>query len=452
MRELLEIGRSGMFANQKSLDVVGQNIANANTPGYSRQRVELDAIEFRKGGLSVGLGVNVETVKQLRDTLVETQIQSKEGDLGGLNEKIKLYEQLEVLFASGSDNDLDKLMTKFFNSFSELSNNPESLALRENVVFSAQNMTSRFNEIAANLDSFKDSTAKEARTLVGEVNRLTSDIAKLNVQIANVSGTGQADNKALDLRATRLNELSKLVDINTIYSNNGSVEVRIGNLVVVQHERTFTVEPEIDSTNNSLRLRLNNGRTMKNVGGQLGAMIDSYENVLPEFKTKIDTLASNLVSKVNAIHVNGFNLKDTSGIDFFKSGNTTASSISVNSQIAQDVSLIAASTTAGTPGDNTAARQIFSLLDNSSAVDNRSFIEYSLGIAAETGFSISGMRTQVESITSSKQMLENQKADASGVNMDEELANMIKFQNAYQASARVIASVQVMYDTVLSLI
>jgi len=452
MRELLEIGKRGMFANQKSLEVVGQNVANANTPGYSRQRVELEAIEFRKGGLSVGLGVNVATVKQLRDTLVETQIQSKEGDLGGFNEQIKLYEQLEVLFATGSDNDLDKLMTKFFNSFSELSNNPESLALRESVVFSAQNMTSRFNEISANLDAIKDSLTKESTTLVGEVNRLTSDIAKLNVQIANVSGTGQANNKALDLRAIRLNELSKLVDINTIYSNNGSVEVRVGNLVVVQHDRVFNVEPEIDSTNNALRLRLNNGRTLKNVGGKLGAMIDSFETVLPDFKTKVDTLASNLVSKVNQIHVNGFNLNDTTGIEFFKPGGTTASTIALNSQIVDNVSLIAASDTSGAPGNNTAARQIFTLLDSSSAVGDKSFIEYSLSIAAETGFTISSLRTQVESVSSSKLMLENQKLDASGVNMDEELANMIKFQNAYQASARVIASVQVMYDTVLSLV
>jgi len=105
MRELLEIGKRGMFANQKSLEVVGQNVANANTPGYSRQRVELEAIEFRKGGLSVGLGVNVATVKQLRDTLVETQIQSKEGDLGGFNEKIKLNKQMKIFFEKGKKKD-----------------------------------------------------------------------------------------------------------------------------------------------------------------------------------------------------------------------------------------------------------------------------------------------------------------------------------------------------------
>jgi len=222
--------------------------------------------------------------------------------------------------------------------------------------------------------------------------------------------------------------------------------------VVVQHDRVFNVEPEIDSTNNALRLRLNNGRTLKNVGGKLGAMIDSYETTLPGFKTKVDTLASNLVSKVNQVHVNGFNLNDTTGIEFFNPSGTTASTIALNSQIVDSVSLIAASDTSGALGNNTAARQIFTLLDSSSAVGDKLFIEYSLSIAAETGFTISSLRTQVESVSSSKLMLENQKLDASGVNMDEELANMIKFQNAYQASARVIASVQVMYDTVLSLV
>lgn len=452
MREILEIGKRGMFANQKALEVVGQNIANANTPGYSRQRVDLDAIEFKKGGLATGLGVNVQTVKQLRDTFAETRLREKEADLGGYDEQIKLYEQLEVLFASGSENDMDKLLTKFFNSFSELSNNPESLALRQSVVYSANNLINRFHELDAGLDAIKTDISKEATVVVSEINRLASDIAKLNVQIASASESGQADNKALDLRAMRLDELSKLVDVDTIYSNNDSVEVRIGALVLVQHDRTFNVDSEIDSVNNTFRLRLNNGRTLKSVGGKLGAMIDSYDSILPEYANRLDNLAESLVTKVNQIHVNGYDLNNNTGISFFQNGNTSASTIGLNSQIQNDVTLIAASNTNNAVGNAEAARQIFALLDDTSAVQNQSFIEYSLSIASDTGFKISGLKTQVESATSSKLMLENQKTATSGVNMDEELANMINFQNAYQASARVIASVQAMYDTILSLV
>jgi flagellar hook-associated protein 1 FlgK len=452
MRELLEIGKRGMFAGQRSLDVTGQNIANAATPGYSRQRAELAPVDFKRNGMSIGLGVNVVQVAQLRDTIIDAQVRQKEGEVGEFGEKIKLYEQIEVLLASGAENDLDKLITKFFNSFSELSNNPESLALRENVLFAAQNVTTRFGELSGSFDSIKQNLVKDSTILIDSINRLTADIARLNVSIAKGAATGQPDNYSLDLRNQRLDELSQLVDVNVIYDSTGMVEVRMGNILVVQTDRASVIEPEFDSVNNLFRLRLNNGRTVKGVGGRLGAAMDVYEKILPEFKSKLDTLAENLVEKVNELHVNGFDLNGNTGTEFFNPTNTQASNIAINSSIVSDVSRIAASNTAGANGNNQVARDIFGLLDSSTAVGDKSFIEYSLSMAAESGFALSGLRTRVESAESSKLMLKNQQEEVSGVNMDEELANMIKFQNAYQASARVISTVQTMYDTILSLI
>ncbi|TNE68932.1 flagellar hook-associated protein FlgK [bacterium] len=452
MRELLEIGKRGMFAGQRSLDVIGQNIANAATPGYTRQRADLVPLDYKSNGMSIGLGVNVAQVTQLRDSIIDAQVRQKEGEVGEFNEKIKVYEQLEVLFASGADNDLDKLITSFFNSFSELSNNPESLALRENVLFSAQNLTTRFGELSTSLDEIQNSLVKDSTMVIDEVNRLTADIARLNVAIANGASTGQPDNYSLDLRNQRLNDLAQYVDVNVIYDSTGMAEVRMGNIVVVQSGKASVVEPEFDSVNNVFRLRLNNGRTVKDVGGKLGASVEVYSQVLPSFKEKLDSLAQNVVEKVNALHVNGFDLNGNTGNEFFDSANTTASTISISSFLANDVSRIAASDTAGANGNSTVARNIFGLIDSTSAVGDKSFIEYSLSISSETGFALNNLRTRVESAESSKLMLESQQEEISGVNMDEELANMIKFQNAYQASARVIATVQDMYDTVLSLI
>lgn len=452
MRELLEIGKRGMLAGQRSLDVTGQNIANAATPGYSRQRAELAPVDFKRNGMSIGLGVNVVQVAQLRDTIIDAQIRQKEGEVGEFGEKIKLYEQIEVLLASGAENDLDKLITKFFNSFSELSNNPESLALRENVLFAAQNVTTRFGELSESFDSIKQNLVKDSTILIDNINRLTADIARLNVSIAKGAATGQPDNYSIDLRNQRLDELSQLVNVNVIYDSSGMAEVRMGNILVVQTDRASVIEPEFDSVNNLFRLRLNNGRTVKGVGGRLGAAMDVYEKILPEFKGKLDTLAENLVQKVNELHVTGFDLNGNTGTEFFNPTNTKASNISINSTIVSDVSRIAASNTAGANGNNQVALDIFALLDSPTAVGDKSFIEYSLSLAAESGFALSSLRTRVESAESSKLMLKNQQEEISGVNLDEELANMIKFQNAYQASARVIATVQTMYDTVLSLI
>lgn len=452
MRELLEIGKRGIFANQKALDVIGQNIANASTPGYSRQRVDLEPLDFKRNGMSVGLGVNVVQVTQLRDAIVEDNIRQKEGDLGAFNEQAKIYEQLEVLFASGSENDIDKLITKFFNSFSELSNNPESLALRESVLFSAQNMTGRLNELSGSLDRIKGDLVKDSSLVIKDINRLTADIARLNVDINRAAASGQPDNNSLDLRVQRLNELSKLVDVNVIYDSYGFAEVRMGNLIVVQADKASVIEPEFDQVNDLFRLRLNNGRTVKGVGGRLGASIDTYEKILPDYKQKLDTLAENLVSKVNALHVNGFDLNDNTGQSFFLSTGTKASSIRVDPTLAEDVTRLAASDTIGAVGNNAVARNIFALLNENNAIEGKSFIEYSLTMASQTGFSLSSLKTRIQSTESSKNMLENQQAAVSGVNMDEELANMIKFQNAYQASARVISTVQQMYDTLLSLV
>lgn len=452
MRELLEIGKKGIFAGQRSLDVTGQNIANANTPGYTRQRANLIPVDYKRNGQSIGSGVQVSQVQQLRDTFVDAQIREKDADLGEFNEKIKVFEQLEVLLASGTDADLDKIITNFFNSFSELSNNPESLALRENVLIEAQNLTNRFNELDSEIQNITENLVSETKASINKINQLTADIAKLNEQIATASASGQPDNNSLDIRNQKLTELSQLAEVNTIFENNGSVEVRLGNMVVIQHNNAVTLSPEVDPSNNLLRIRIDGGRTIRSVGGRLGASIDLYENIIPEYENRLNTLAKNLVEKVNQLHVNGYALDNTNGNQFFDPTKTTAANISIDATIINSPNKIAASDTINAPGNNTVARQIFALLDDSNAVEEQSFIQYSLAIAANTGFTLSGLRTNVESSESVKLMLENQQNETVGVNMDEELANMIKFQNAYQASARVIATAQEMYDTILSLV
>lgn len=452
MRELLEIGKRGLTASSRSLDVVGHNIANVNTPGYSRQRAELSPVDYKKGGISIGLGVNVNQVRQLRDEIVERQIREREGELGNLDEQAKVYGQIEVLFSSNSENDLDKLITKFFNSFSELSNNPESIALRNSTINAGSNLTLQFNELAANLDTIQNSVADDVRIKIQKVNSLITDIAELNASIANGASKGQPDNYSLDLRAQRINELATFADVTVTYESNEMAEIRIGNLIVVQGSNYNQISPEFDSTNQIVRIRLNNGRSFASVGGNLGASMEAYSNIVPSYKEKLNTLAESLVTKVNQIHVNGYNLENNTGIDFFQNGNTKASNIALNTAIIDNPERIAASDSINEPGNNQAALNIFSLLDDISAVDGQSFIDYSLGISSETGFKLNNINTRLESNNSAKQQLMEQQSQVSGVNIDEELTNMIRFQNAYQASAKVIAAADEMYATLLSIV
>lgn len=453
MRELLEIGKRGLFASNRNIDVAGQNIANANTPGYTRQRAELEPIAFEKNGLSTGLGVNVTTVKQLQDDLVEQRLRQAESDLGGLNEQSKIYKQLETLLVSNTGNDLDKLVSGFFNEFSSLSNNPESSALRYNVLNAAQNLTSKFQELSSGLSQIQTDIGSEASDKLDQINTLLQDVAKLNQQVAEGQVAGQPDNNAIDLRRQRLSELSNLADLNISYNDNNQADVRIGNVVVLTGNNASTLNLETDTINNIIRVRVNSGRSIQsNIGGELGALADSFGTIVPEFEQKLDTLAENLVTKVNALHRQGYNLNDQTGVNFFNPDYTSASDIEINATVASDPNRIAASDSQGEPGNSEIAKQIGGLLEASNAIDGSSFIEYTLDVISETGFALNSIETRIASTQSSMTMLEQQRASVSGVNLDEELANIIKYQNAYQASARVISTAQRMYDTLLNMV
>jgi flagellar hook-associated protein 1 FlgK len=453
MRELLEIGKRGLFASNRNIDVAGQNIANANTPGYTRQRAELEPIAYQKNGLSTGLGVNVTTVKQIQDEMVEQRLRQAESDLGGLNEQAQIYKQLETQLVSNTENDLDKLVSRFFNEFSSLSNNPESSALRYNVLNAAQNLTSTFKDLSSGLSKIQTDIGTEASSKLDQINTLLKDVAKLNQQVAEGQVAGQPDNNSIDLRRQRLSELSNLADLNISYNDNNQADVRIGNIVVVRGSNASKLNLETDTINNIIRVRVDSGRTIQSdIGGEFGALADSFGTVVPGFEEKIDTLAENIVTKVNALHRQGYNLKDQTGVNFFNTSYTSASDIEVNIAVAGNPERISASDSQGEPGNSEIAKQIAGLLEAPNAINGSSFIEYTLNTISETGFALNNIETRMASTQSSMSMLEQQRASVSGVNLDEELANIIKFQNAYQASARVISTAQRMYDTLLNMV
>lgn len=453
MRELLEIGKRGLFASNRNIDVSGQNISNANTEGYTRQRAEMAPLAYEKGGLSVGLGVEVTTIKRLQDQLVEKRLRQAESDLGGLNQQSRIYKQLETLLVSNTGNDLDKLITNFFNEFSALSNNPESNALRNNVLNSANNLTARFQELSSGLGELQNDLSKKASNQLEKVNSLIQDVARLNQQVAEGSVKGQPNNNALDIRQQRLKELSNLVDLNISYDDNNVADLRIGNIVVVRGNDASDLSLETDSINNIIRLRIDNGRTIQSsIGGELGTILDSFGKVVPGFEEKLDTLAENMVTQVNDLHKNGYDLNNNTGIDFFDSSGTDASSISVNNLVSGNPTRIAASDQPNAPGNSENAKSIAGLLSQSNNINGESFIEYTLNFISDTGFKLNQINTEIDSTQSSIQLLEEQRSAVSGVNIDEELANIIKFQNSYQASARVISTAQTMYDTLLSIV
>lgn len=451
MSNIFEIARSGLLAAQKATAVTSQNISNANTPGFTRQRPKLSTNVLRSGGEVLGQGVSIDLVQRLRDNLADKQIVKKETELGDLNEKARVFDQLETAFISGSEFGLDVAVSDFFNAFSDLSNNPQDANLRNILVSKSQSMIDTFRNVDQQIETIGQQTLTKATNTVGKVNSILKELASLNKNIAAAEGTKQPNQHSKDLQMEKLKELSELIDTDFTTTTDGTVEVRLGNMVVLAGQEASEIKSEADAANSIIRLRLDNGKLLQAGGGSLGADIEMFEQEIPGLLNSLDEVAKGLVEEVNTVHTSGFGLNDAVQRSFFNPAQTTADSIELNEQIANQPAHIAASSAAGESGNNAIAIAITQLRDEN-VLNGQSFINNIIQLSAKPGTELTGLQRSVETKESAKQLLVKQQENVAGVNIDEELTNMIKFQNSYQASARVLNNAQQMYDTLLGIL
>lgn len=451
MRDIIEASRSGLQAAQKQQSVTAHNIANINTPGYSRQRTDLSPNAGTINGMSVGRGVNVDDVTRIRHELIDEQIHTQNSQLGGFEEKATALEQVESVFASGVGGDLDESIADFFNSFRQLASNPESSALREDVARKASTMTGKFHEVDSRLNEITESIVSKGQQLLDKVNELLEDLAKLNESIRQAEAKGGEDTEALDRQVAKMEELSKLIDVDTRRAENGTLEVNIGGINLVENDNAKSLTAEADPDSNIFRARLEGSKVVDLKGGQLGAVTELVQQDISSYQEELDSIAGYMVDRVNEEHSQGYNLNDDTGINFFDPDNTTASSIAINDDITEDVRTIAASSAENEPGNNDVAIAISGITDETTA-SGRSLHESAVGLAARAGAELNEARNGIEATQSAKNMLSNQQESISGVNLDEELTDLISQQNAYQASARVLNNSQQMFDTLLTIV
>lgn len=451
MRDIFEIAKSGLFSSRRAGAVTAHNISNANTPGYTRQRAVLGANVLRKDGFVIGRGVSLDKIDRLRNDLIDKQIMRKEHELGGLNEQSRVYQQIESVMVSESGSGLDVTMSDFFNAFSDVAGNPQDVNLRNVLVSKAQTMVENFRSFAQDLENVQDRTLESARSRLDKVNSLLTDLAYLNKEIIRSEGGVSPDHRSKDQQMEKLKELSGLVDIDTVQNQDGALEVRIGGIVVLNGQEATQINSEFDSNSKTFRLRLSNGKLIDPGEGSLGADIDIYQKDLPEFRDTLDTIAKTVVEQVNSLHINGYGLKDSVQRNFFNPGGTDALSIEVDNAIVNDPSHIAASANAGESGNSENARKIFDLR-NQSLLDGQTLSTNIIRMISEPGIRLNEINNGIKTKESAHQMLVNQQDAIAGVSIDEELSDMIKFQNAYQASARVLNVGQEMYDTLIRIL
>jgi len=304
MDSTLGIGLSALLAAQKAIDTAGHNIANAHTPNFTRQRVQLVSIApNRLGPMHTGAGVRPIRVEAIRDAFIERALLSQDPMAGAATRRSYLLGDIERLFPVDPEANLGAVMDDFFNSFRALARNPAGAAERAAVVQHAQALTGAFNDLGDRLAAFRRDLAPYAEGAVRRVNDLAARIASLNAQIRDTAVTHGEANDLIDQRTTALRDLATLVPITVTYDNLGRADVRAAGLLLVAKDHATELTATAES--GAIEVRVGSSMPFDPGGGELGALLDVANLVVPDYLARLDALAATIVREVNLRHTTG---------------------------------------------------------------------------------------------------------------------------------------------------
>lgn len=479
----LNISRLGMQAQQKALEVTAHNIANANTRGYSRQVSRMAAtppLPYPGGQGMLGSGVKVVEIARVRDEFLDMQIRNEMQTLGNWESRAGLLGQIELIFMEPSETGLNTVLSKFFDSWQELSLNPDSSPVRAALQENSAVLVNTIKHTNEQLKALRRDIDEQISLKVAEVNSLADQIRQLNTQIIRLVTMKETPGDLMDQRDLLVDRLAELIEFNAIQTTNGSVNIYLGGRTLVQEGAAYqlAVEPSSGLEGNwPLPPRIvweRDGGEARIKNGELGGLLDVRENNLKNYMHDFESLAWGIVNAVNQVHSQGMDLYGDIGVDFFLGDHLET--LQINPAVKEDLGRIAAAalpedwTGPGSPnpGDNENALKIAQLRHAAIFADTGQPPKSRLRLPGEGEEGITTFenfyrdaiaRLGVDSQESSRMvanqqsllaMMERRRESISGVSLDEELANMVQFQLAYQASARLVTTIDDMLDTVVN--
>jgi len=430
--------------------VTTNNVANVNTPGYSREQpVLVSSDPVVVDPLTFGTGVTLQSVESITDPLLESQVQQQTQAQGQFSALASALQQTQVNFTTSS-NDIGTEISNFFDSINQLSTNPSDLSLRQSVLTAAGNLATSFNTTATSLTQQQNSLDLNVVQTVGQINQLTQQIAQLNQQVSNLQNVGENAGTFVDQRTQAIDQLSALVDVSVIPSNNTLTLTTANGTPLVTGQQSFQLQTQVNSAGLHDVYSQGNNITSQITSGQLGGTLEARDQQIPAIQTQLDTLAAGLANAVNGVQVGGFDLNGNAGTDLFNpppaSGVGAAAALSV---AITDPALIAASSD-GTAGSNGNAEAMYAL-NSQAVIAGQSPTNYYSGIVFNVGNAVSNASAEQSASALILQQLNDQVSSVSGVSLDEEAANMVQYQDAYAASAQVITTINDMMYSVINM-
>ena len=421
----LETALRGLEANQAAIDTTGHNIANVNTPGYSRESVILAespsltlpvSSNVTGAGVQLGTGVEVSTISLIRDQFLDVQYRAQSTAAGAASEQSSELAQVQTAVNEPSSDGIGASMSAFWNAWNDLGNNPTSAAAQEAVVQAGQTLAQTFNTVDGQMAAVQNQTAAKYASLTGaggQVAQYAGQIATLNQQISQATTNGLSTNDLLDQRDAVIDKLSALARVSVSTASNGVDTVSFGD----------GAAPLVSGAT------VNWPQTLTSAaGGQLGTLLSlsSASGPIGQLRSQLDGVASQVANAVNALQPSS---------PFF-TGNT-AGTIAV---VATASSVQASSSATSGPD---LAQQIAALSGGPADQSYAAFV-------AGTGNAVQSAQSASNTATSLLTAIDNQRQSVGGVSLDEEMSNLITFQRGYEASARMMDTINSVLGTLIS--
>ncbi|RDU35912.1 flagellar hook-associated protein FlgK [Neobacillus piezotolerans] len=478
----LEVGKRAILSQQTALTVTGHNIANANTKGYTRQEAVLGATTplsspgIQNGTLpmQLGTGVEVSEFRRIREGFLDKQFQNLNQEAGKWDAKSGSLSALESIFNDLSDGGLDGSIQRFWQSLQELAKRPDDLSARVVAAASGKEVADRLNQIHSDIGMIETSIADQLSVKANEINTTAKEIASLNLRIAQVVAGGNQPNDLLDKRDLLLDKLSRLVDIEADPGPNGQVNVLIGGSQLINGgnlDKSFAIDPITKTPTMG-------GAPVTLKGGEVQGLLETHGyttggttvGTIPALKTKLDDLAKAIADSINGIHASD----DARSLEYFdKKKNdptvqpdkllffvdkndptqppSSADSIMVNPLLKDFPAKIAAAAIENI-GDGSNAKAMSDMLQGKLTIGGTiaSVGDYYKTIIGDLGTDIQAANNRSANANAMVQQTENQRQSISGVSIDEELTNMVRYQQAYNAAARYVSAVNDMLNVLIN--
>ncbi|RDB35112.1 flagellar hook-associated protein FlgK [Spirobacillus cienkowskii] len=469
LQHILNLGSESLQNSRVGVDVTGHNITNAQTPGYSRQIVNLETKYPIEYGLQIfGDGARIQSIRRAHDKFVEGQLRREVQEQSRTETLAEGLKKLESFFNPDLTSTIRDRFTSFNNSMRELANFPEEPSVRINTIESAKSLAQAFNSTHSRVVQVQTDANEELRQIIAAVNQKIAEVAKLNREIREMGAANLSDvNDLEDRRDKIIKEIGSIVDINVYKDNNEQITIRgpaecllvEGNLASrFKIEDIYTPKhmPDIVVSEFDKERYFDMTRSIKT--GKMGALLQIRDKYAQGVRDEVNALAKGFGDSFNTIHEKGygiFDMRESSGRKFFDGldgPGEPAQDIEVELGIVYNPNAISASMSSMTPGDNVVANQLIKLFYEPIFDDETTTIT-SFYDKMISKLGIATLKTKEEATASQiiYDRLKAQRETVAGVSLDDEAANLLKYQHLFTASSRVITTADEMYKTVLDL-